>query len=69
MERGSPASVEMQSWRLSGWTKTNNEAFHVKLASVVRDETRTSISLTEVWSVASVLDFSVPRSLSFRTMI
>jgi len=68
MERRSRASVAMQFWRLPGCTKTNNEAFHFKIASVVRDETRTSTSLTEVWSVTTVLDSSVPRSLAFRTM-
>jgi len=61
MERGSRGSVEMQSWCLPGWTETNQEAFHVKIASVVRDETSTS--LTEVWSVTTVLDSFVPRSL------
>ena len=63
-ERGSRASVEMQSWCLPGWTETNHEAFHVKIASAVRDETRTSTSLTEVWSVTTVLASSVQRSLS-----
>jgi len=68
VERGSRASVEMQSWCFPGWTETNHEASHVKIASVVRDETRTGTSLTEVWSVTTVLDSSVPRSLSFKTM-
>jgi hypothetical protein len=63
MESGSRAIVEMQSWCLPGWTETNHEAFLVKIASVVRDEARTSTSLTEVWSVTAVLDSSVPRSL------
>jgi hypothetical protein len=62
MERGSRASVEMQSWCLPGWTETNHEAFHVKIASVARDETRTSTSLTEVWSVTTMVESSVPRS-------
>jgi len=55
VERGSRASFEIQSWRLPGWTKTNNETFHVKIASVVRDQTRTSTLLTEVWSVRARL--------------